>query len=476
MRAPRIKPPRRTIGFWLNYLVLACILPAAAVATFLVMRSYEQERASLERDIVGTARALMQAVDAELTGIESATQVLALSAHLASGDLAKFHAHAQAAVRVVHGNNVVLHDVNGQQVVNTLKPFGEPLPPTGNPDLVRRVLETGRPIISDFFVGGVLRSPVIAVEVPVLSGGRPVSGLAMVILPERFAEFLRRQKIPADWVVGIFDSTGTIVARTIGADEFVGTKASPPLLRSLAEASEGVIDGRTLEGLSVLSGFSRSATSGWAVAIGIPGVESALQRSLAVNATAAVIVLTVGVLLARVISGHISRSFQALTVPTLALGSSEPIAVPPLKIQEAYELAQALAVARSTIEERSAERDEAEARERDIREKFEVLFESAPNGVLVVDTEEKIYLLNAQMERMFGYSRAELIGLSVDVLVPERFRNVHSAFRKTFAAAPQTRPMGAGRDLFGRRKDGTEFPVEIALNPIKIESRTKSAI
>ena len=110
MRAPRIKSPRRTIRFWLNYLVLACILPAAAVAAFLIMRSDTQERASLERDIVGTARALMQAVDAELAGIQSAMQVLALSAHLAAGDLAKFHAQAQEAARLTHGNNIVLTD------------------------------------------------------------------------------------------------------------------------------------------------------------------------------------------------------------------------------------------------------------------------------------------------------------------------------------------------------------------------------
>jgi len=164
MRATPIKPSRPTVRFWLNYLVLACLLPAAAVATFLIMRSYAQERASLERDIVATARALIQAVDAELAGAQSAIEVLALSAHLASGDLAKFHAQAQEAVRATHSNNIVLIDASGQQLVNTLKPFGEPLPPTGNPDQLRRVIEAGRPIISDLFLGGVLRAPVISIQ------------------------------------------------------------------------------------------------------------------------------------------------------------------------------------------------------------------------------------------------------------------------------------------------------------------------
>src|SRR5271165_1019826 len=105
MRAPWKRTARRTIRFWLSCLVLACIMPAVVAATFLIMRSYTQERASLERDTVATARALMQAVDAELTGIRSALQILALSAHLESGDFAKFYAQAQEAVRATNGHN-----------------------------------------------------------------------------------------------------------------------------------------------------------------------------------------------------------------------------------------------------------------------------------------------------------------------------------------------------------------------------------
>jgi len=470
MRALRMKP-RRTIRFWLNYLVLACLLPAAAVATFLIARSYTQERASLERDMVATARALMQAVDAELAGIRSATEVLALSAHLAAGDLAKFHVQAQQAARVIQANNIVLTDVNGQQVVNTLKPFGEPLPSTGNPDLLRRVIEAGTPIISDLFLGGLLRLPIIAVQVPVFLDGRPAYGLAAVILPERIAQFLRRQKIPSDWVVAILDSSGTTVARTVRADEFVGTKASPSLLHGLAKSPEGAVEGSTREGIQVLGGFSRSASSGWVVAIGIPTVEAALHRSLLLNAIAALIVLALGVLLAKVISTRIGRSIRSLTAPAIALGSSAPIVVPPVDIQEAHELGEALVLARELMAERAAERDRAEERERTLSEQFRVLFESAPHGVLVADEDGRILLLNAEMEKLFGYSRTELIGLSVDVLVPERYRGNHVKFRNDFASLPQSRRMGMGRDLFGRCRDGTEFPVEIALNPIETAGR-----
>jgi PAS domain S-box-containing protein len=96
--------------------------------------------------------------------------------------------------------------------------------------------------------------------------------------------------------------------------------------------------------------------------------------------------------------------------------------------------------------------------------------------VLVVDEDGRISLLNTEMEKMFGYSRTELAGLSVDVLVPERFRERHIHFRKEFAFAPQSRSMGVDRELFGRCKDGTEFPLEIALNPINTAGKTSIMI
>jgi len=356
--------PRRTIRFWLNYLVVACILPGAIVATFIIVRSYTQERASLERDTIGTARALMQAVDAELIGVRYALQVLAHSTYLVSGDLAKFYEVAQEVVRTTNGNNIVLTDVNEQQLLNTLKPFGEPLPLHSNPDQLRHILQTGQSAISDLFIGGVTQAPIISIEVPVFANGKAVYGLAMGVLPERINEILLRQKIPSDWVAGIVDSTGTIVARTIGGDRLVGKKVSPDYMHALSEEPEGAFEGTTREGMMSLAGFSRSTISGWAVAIGIPkaGLITFLRQSLLVNVVAAVILLVTGGLLARAISIRIGRSIRALTGPAVGLGSTGAIAIPPIEIQEVYELGQSLMAAHDLIERRVAERDEAEAR------------------------------------------------------------------------------------------------------------------
>jgi hypothetical protein len=196
MRAPNTWSARRTIRFWLNSLAVACILPTVLVAAYLIARSYAQERASLERDTVATTRALMQAVDAELAGIVSALQVLAASPYLETGELAKFYDLARVALRTIDGDNIVLTDAHGRQLLNTLRPFGEPLPLHGNPDRLRRVLQTTRPVISDLFIGEVTRAPVVAVEVPTFSGGVAAYKLGIGILPHRLGEILNRQKIP----------------------------------------------------------------------------------------------------------------------------------------------------------------------------------------------------------------------------------------------------------------------------------------
>jgi PAS domain S-box-containing protein len=105
-------------------------------------------------------------------------------------------------------------------------------------------------------------------------------------------------------------------------------------------------------------------------------------------------------------------------------------------------------------------------------EKFQLAVESAPNGVVMINSKGQIVLVNAQTEKLFGYERAELLEQPVEMLVPERYRTEHTLQRDVFFHTPSTRAMGAGRDLFGLRKDGGEVPIEIGLNPILTEEGT----
>jgi PAS domain S-box-containing protein len=99
-------------------------------------------------------------------------------------------------------------------------------------------------------------------------------------------------------------------------------------------------------------------------------------------------------------------------------------------------------------------------------EKFQLVLDAAPNAMIMVDSAGVITFANASATTVFGYSLSELIGRHIETLIPERFRDLHVGYRNGFLSEPSSRAMGSGRDLFGRRKDGNEFPVEVGLNPI----------
>ncbi len=107
-----------------------------------------------------------------------------------------------------------------------------------------------------------------------------------------------------------------------------------------------------------------------------------------------------------------------------------------------------------------------------LEERFRRVVEAAPSAMVMINAAGCIAMVNLQAERTFGYARSELLGQPVEILVPERFRKHHPGLRRHFFSEPLSRPMGAGRDLFALRKDGSEFAVEIGLNPIETEDGT----
>lgn len=119
----------------------------------------------------------------------------------------------------------------------------------------------------------------------------------------------------------------------------------------------------------------------------------------------------------------------------------------------------------SKLEQEQAARVKAEAAE----SKFRSLLESAPDSVVIVNSKGEIVLVNRQTELMFGYPREDLLGQSVEILIPQRFQMRHVEHRSRYFAAPATRPMGAGYELSAQRRDGSEFPVEISLSPLHAE-------
>jgi PAS domain S-box-containing protein len=124
-----------------------------------------------------------------------------------------------------------------------------------------------------------------------------------------------------------------------------------------------------------------------------------------------------------------------------------------------------------SLRERGSRHDEAmqQLRQRSER-RYEQLLDAAPDAMVVVGADGLMDLVNAQAERMFGYPRADLIDRPLDMLIPERWRTGHAALVARYVREPSARPMGSGLELYGRRRDGSEIPIEVSLSPLRMES------
>ena len=319
----------------------------------LISQSYQREHARLVRDSMGTARALTSAMDRELAGVQSALFALATSPHLSSNNLRVFFGQAKEVLpNLTIANNIVLIDANGQQQINTLRSFGEALPSKASPQL-QRMFETGRPVITDLFPGPVVGRPLLAVGVPVRRGNTIIYVLSAGIVPERLSSTLTQQRLPPDWIAAIFDSTGVTASRTHEMNRFLGKKGNPALVKRMGEVAEDTLETTTLEGIPVLTVFSRSAVSNWTVAIGIPtrDLTSELWRQLWWLVLGLVLLLLCTLVLAWSIGGRISRSIHGLSGPALALGYGGAVTVPPLHLKEADDVGQALVKASKMLQE-----------------------------------------------------------------------------------------------------------------------------
>lgn len=360
-----------TIEWELRWIVLMTTIPMFVASALLLYQVHLEGRAMIERDAGATARALIMAVDRDLAGAQAAATVLATSPALQADDIRTFRAQATAILPSIPGSNIVLTDSSGQQVLNSLRPEAEALPRHGNPDLVQRVVSTGKPIISDLYIGGVRRAPVISIDAPVFRDGKVTYDLSVGFFPDRLAEILQSERLPSGWVAAIFDRRGIIVARTHAADQFVGKSGAPALITQIAQVPEGIVATTTLEGIKVSSVFSRSPYSGWAVAIGLPTneVNARQWRSLGWAAAMTLALVICGLVAAHITGARLTRAIHALGSMALAFGRGQSVALRPFGLKEVDAVAKSLAEGASLLQKRTDERD------RELEQRLKAQFE-----------------------------------------------------------------------------------------------------
>ncbi len=238
---------------------MLALIPGFLAGSILFYEIYQHKRDQLEEGPIQTSRALTRAIDSELRMAQAAAQALSSSEHLAAKNFAAFYQQAKQVTQTTGvGQHYVLSDVSGQQILNTLVPFSTPLPRHANPEQLRCVVTTGRPCISDLFVGAVAQQPLISINVPVLLDGKVVYDLSVELSPEHFNRFLLDQRLPEGWLATVFDSRTTTVARCHDAAAAVGKKAPPDLMLQMMNNPQGRLERVMPGGDQSFVAFSRS--------------------------------------------------------------------------------------------------------------------------------------------------------------------------------------------------------------------------
>jgi PAS domain S-box-containing protein len=469
-----------TVRQWLAMLLAALVVPAAAAVIALFVYSYHRERAGIERATLDVSRALMQAIDRELASAEGAMQALATSPNLDHGDLRAFYGQATEVLHYRPGNILLLSDNRRRQVVNTHLPFGVPLPLHGNPDLLQRVIDSGKPAVSDLYVGPTVQRLLTSVDVPVLRGGRVLYVLSMQYYGERLGAILERQNIPPDVVATILDSRARVVWRSRNWHATIGEQASPALAAALAAAgTEGIVDETGTDAVPFATVFSQSSLSNWAVAIALPRsvLNAALWNALAWIGLGALALFMLALALVRAIGARVNGSIRGLVRPAIALGYGEKVELPPLQLREAKDVGHALVQAAALLRERTAQRDAAALAEHALREANRAIeqseaflrgiFEETPDAVFLVGDDCRVTRVNATAEQLFGYQPGELVGVPIDDLLYETGAARPRSICALLHEAPLRRGLDGAVQLHGRRRDAASFPVDAMASPLR---------
>lgn len=354
--SPRLKV---NLSTWLTFLILGAVTPLALLAWVTIREISTSSQSLQDRAQADTVRALALAVDGEVRSWKAAVTALAESRSIQPGRLAEFYEEAhQVAAR--YDGWVVLTVSSGEQLLNTIRPYGSPLSKTSSPETIDAIFREGNPLVSDVFYGKNAQQYLLAVAVPVVRGGRVVNCLTLNFSPRRLTQLLLRQQVPASWVASIIDRQRRVVARSVLADERVGNPAVEWFPAATRAAESGIATGATLDGRQARVSFQRLQEVPWVVALRTPTAElhsaAPIWRFILLGAILGLAAVGMAVYTGRRISAPVARLAAAgeplVRGEDVVLGAASGI-------REVEELQQTVAEASAAIQARYREREHA---------------------------------------------------------------------------------------------------------------------
>jgi two-component sensor histidine kinase len=396
---PGIFVQKLSLPVRLALLVAGTTLPLIVFAAGIVFYNYKQERKDATQRVLETVRSIRLVLDAEMQRMAGGLQVLSLTNSLRNGDFDSFRRIAFGFLEQYGRDGVVLvADRQGRQLFSSVTDDIASLPPRNNRDIVEKVFASKQPAYSNLFLGAVKKTLIVTVEVPVIKDGEVIYVISFSPPIEIFQGIIEKQRPSQDWTISIFDGEGTSFGRIPNPQDTIGKRASPTLFSEMFRTGEATLTTVTLEGTPLITGFTRSAVTGWTVAGGIPesSLVAPLWRYLAITSAIGGILLLIGL------------AFAVRMATTIARGEMlHDLLVEELNHRVKNTLAILQSIAAQTFRSASRpERDKFEGRLRALAEAHNLLSTEKWQGSELQDVVGRVlqpYLFtNPERVRMFG--------------------------------------------------------------------------
>ncbi len=294
----------------LALLVAGTTLPLILFAAGIVFHNYETDRRDATERVLETVRGIRFTLDAEIRRMTGGLQVLAMTKSLRNGDFVEFGGMASGFLQQYGKDGVIIvADRTGQLLFSSLKPDTPTLPLRNNREIVERVFATRQPQYSNAFVGAMKKRLVLTVEVPVLRDNEVVYDVSFSPPIDMFQGIVEKQRPNANWTIAIVDGEGTVFARTPNRSSTLGKHATASLYDHMFDANEATLMATSLDGVPLITAFSRSPLTGWTIAAGISesSLVAPMWRNLAIASLIGFVMLTIGLAFAVRMATTIAR-------------------------------------------------------------------------------------------------------------------------------------------------------------------------
>ncbi len=312
---------------YLATMAAAAVLPVLLVAGFVLNTLLDAHRAAAIRGVLKSARAISLAMDQELASAETVLRVLATSVYLSRGDLAGFRQQAIAAL-TGDREGIALYDAQGRQLVDTRVAAGAADEPQTDARRLRELVASSRVQVSRLNRSRDGKSLTVTVDVPVVIAGERFL-LSQMYTAAHFQRVLAQHKVPASWIVGVFDTDHVMIARSHRSGDFVGRPGADLLRKAATNVAEGQVRHHSREGIEVYDIFARAPRSGWLVSIGVPAqaLDALAERAVGTAVLGTLAALVAAAAIALVVGHRLNSSLGDIARAAAALGRGE--ALPP---------------------------------------------------------------------------------------------------------------------------------------------------